>query len=187
MKSRRANRTLARLAKVTKIGYLESFRPLSDDDYRAWYSNNRYSVSPELFMKHKNRTYLQVLLHSLEIRVQTRGRDLTIKFNKGFIWDTASSPKLAKSLVDNDHQGIMIGALFHDALYQSKYFGNEREDCKLADGFLYDIMEVSGGQDFNGITALGLTLRGYDEYKDQSEFDLFVSTNYLTFTERKVA
>jgi hypothetical protein len=164
---------------VSKIGYIESFRPLNKEDYRAWFSTNKYAIPPEIWNTHDNTGYLQTLIHPLEVFVMTRGIKLGILFRRGFTWDTASVPNLLRSVVDNDHPGIMLGAMVHDALYASQYLGSDRPSCKLADKILYDIMLETGGKEISKRTYLGLSLGGYHSYKEQSEFDKYLTENYL--------
>ena len=166
-----------------KIGYLETFRPFSDEDYRAWFSNNRYAPPVDIFQSHPNTSYLQVLLHDIVLLVQTRGISLSILVKKGFCWDNASVPKLLRSVVDNDERGILAGALVHDILYLTKYLGNSRRDSKLADKIMYDIMQEQGGSHINARTYLGLSLGGYHTYKDQSDFDRYMADNYIIIKE----
>lgn len=94
-------------------------------------------------------------------------------FDVGFLTDLASSPPVVRSVVDNDLEELIWGALFHDGLFQTKVLGYDESGFHLANNVLVELFKWYGGsrKEVVAVWAAMKTRTAWDTYMNHATRD----------------
>jgi len=95
-------------------------------------------------------------------------------FYVGFLTDLASSPGIARSMIDNDYKKIVFPAIGHDGLFQTKALGEDESGFHMANLFLIEAFKYYGAnwKQVNAVWAAMKTNSAREVYKAREPRDI---------------
>jgi hypothetical protein len=94
-------------------------------------------------------------------------------FDIGFLTDLASAPPIVRSLIDNDMEELIWGALVHDGLFQTKILGVDESGFSMANNVLVAMFKWYGGthKEVIAVWAAMKTRTAWNTYVDRAPRD----------------
>jgi hypothetical protein len=80
--------------------------------------------------------------YTIQLLCELNGKHMwySYKFKRGFVWDLASIPKIARSIVDNDDPAIIDASMVHDSNFTCHFVG-----FRPANELFMDMFRMNGG------------------------------------------
>lgn len=129
-----------KIVRVETIGFKNTRRLLSRsyDLTRQEFASRGKILPPASVLDFKRNSDYRMFLTPRKIILHTEQDGVLIfRFDEGYITDLVSSPRIFRSLVDNDDARLVEASLVHDALFQGHFLSFE-----LSNNLFYQMMRL---------------------------------------------
>jgi hypothetical protein len=139
-----------RVVRITRLGQYKVLNPITRSDWELGTMGIRDVPSwDDLKDDDGAHKKVRMLLEPLEIWIETKYVNIIYRFERGFVWDLASVPKVLRSIVDNDDKDLMDAAICHDFNFEMweerKKDGLYYFDYKQSNALFYEMVKKRAG------------------------------------------